>query len=53
LVNDGLKNGIKEDKVDYFKNCIIALEKVFLFWLPWKKLEGKIRKCLFFYVKIF
>ena len=39
------------------KKVIIASEKLFLSWVPkyeyLEKLEGKIRKCLFFYVKIF
>ena len=51
-----LKQRIKVDKLDYFKKSIIEFEKN-LFVLGADeylgRLDGKIRKCLFFYVKIF
>ena len=46
-----LKQWIKVEKLDLLKNAsYVAFEK---FFLGAERQEGKIRKCLFFYVKIF
>jgi hypothetical protein len=47
-----LKTADKSGYIGLFQKSIIAFEKFFLDEYL-RRLEGKIRKCLFFYVKIF
>ena len=49
-----LEQGIKVDILDYFKNASYHLKILFVLGVNeyLERLEGKIRKCLFFYVKI-
>ena len=54
-LNKCLKQQIKVDNLGYFKNTILDFEKFFVVlganeYL--ERLEGKIRKCLFFYAKM-